>query len=174
MMVGLLLKGAWGWVRKQDPRNLLLMALLGIVVLFWFQRADLESDRDRWKSQAKAEREARQLLEGSLRDASAKAEQQQKERLKRDAQQRGKVSDEEVKSYKDQLADLNRRFDERVRQQAAARNQGVPGRGPVPGLSTPASGADDAAANFARRCAADAAQLTALQEWNKRQAAITP
>lgn len=141
-------------------------------------RIDLVAARRRTEDEIASHRATKQ----AYADAQKTAEQLELTRLARVTAQQKEANHDIVQDYERRVA-AARAAAERLRRQAGstgAPSAGARGNVALSGLSDAASGADGATGNrglsLDQRLTAtnQASQLQALQEWNRRQAAIDP
>lgn len=151
---------------KWLPRLLCGLVIVGLVIAVIGERrhSDKLAVRVGELSQARANDAQR------FKDAAEQAAREQRANLAIVQEKQERISAEVVGDYKSKLADLRASFD-RLRGASQA-DPGGADAGGVPAIPVAAERIDDPAARFA--CEADALQLSALQEWNRKQAEVDP
>lgn len=164
---------------------------LMLLAIVWLSIGKFQADRQNDKLQL-ALSECSRTLDNerqAVRDKTAVARAEDKANLVRVERDQVVITKEEVSDYEKRIADLERRAAaaRSVRPHAAGTNPGGGGSAPVPGVPAAAGGAAESArgveaparhilitidqAVAAETCVV---RLEALQQWNRRQAAIVP
>ena len=105
-------------------RNWPLLAIAATAVALAVALLKLEArtaERDRWQTQAAAEKQAHEQTVANYRAASAEAQRQAKVNVERVKAEQAQITERTVNDYQARLADVDARYD-RVRAQLAARS----------------------------------------------------
>ncbi|HKY82610.1 MAG TPA: hypothetical protein VJM09_14180 [Sphingobium sp.] len=107
------------FLRRYWPH--LAIAAMAIALAFTLLRLEVRTaERDKWQTQAAAEKQAHEQTVANYRAASAEAQRQAQANVERVRAEQAQITERTVNDYQARLADVDARY-ERVRVQLAAR-----------------------------------------------------